>query len=687
MGKIHQLSELLSNQIAAGEVIERPASVVKELVENAVDAGATQIQIFLKDAGLTEIQVIDNGSGFAPDDLEIAFLRHTTSKISSREDLFRVHSLGFRGEALASIAAVAHVDLKTSTGDPESGRELKISENQSEMATAAHPKGSTMTVKDLFYNTPARLKYLKSISTELSHVADIVNRIALSYPAIALTLVNDGHQLLQTVGNGKLLQTIAGIYDLKLAKELLPIQGEDLDFKVAGYISRPAVTRASKNYLSLLINGRYIRNFQLNKALIEGYGSKLMVGRYPVAIIDITMDPLLVDVNVHPTKREVRLSKEPELMALLTKIVRDTLAEQNLIPDAMENLKSHQTTQPVQVDHGYSENQSNQLQSKGQNQPFRSPSSLDLDALNRDLEQASAMQRQSYRSMPSRQVSERPSTYMTPSAHSFQAEPIPDVTTSASVFSDESKLQQWDAWLASDDHPRAFDSVDSRQALVSAGQTELETGTGSETAAGPRFPELRYIGQVHGTFLIAESQDGFYILDQHAAQERVKYEYYREEIGRVSEDQQNLLVPIVLTCSAADFIQIKAHLNLLEEVGIQLEPFGDNSFIVQTHPTWFEAGQEQATIEEMIDYFLADGRISVAKFREKTAIMMSCKRSIKANHHLEDEQARQLLVELSKAENPFNCPHGRPVLVHFSDQELGKMFKRIQDPHQHWDGE
>lgn len=670
MGKIHQLSELLSNQIAAGEVIERPASVVKELVENAVDAGATKIQVFLKDSGLTEIQVIDNGSGFAPDDLEIAFLRHTTSKIASREDLFRVHSLGFRGEALASIAAVAHVTLKTSTGQPESGREMVVSADESEIHLASHPQGTTITVRDLFYNTPARLKYLKSVATELSHIADVVNRIALSYPEVALTLVNDGNQMLSTAGNGKLQQTIAGIYGLSVARELVAIKGADLDFEIEGYVSRPAVTRASKNYLSFLINGRYIKNFQLNKALIEGYGSKLMVGRYPVAVINIKMDPLLVDVNVHPTKREVRLSKEPELTKLLTKIVRETLGKENLIPDAMKNLQSHRTT-------------------------------VDLDQLQNDLEQASSPQRQQYQQRD--HVAETLPQYQTnsttpkpksafgqalqnsavPPAQATQQatnwEPIPQVNTDQSIFKDPDQLASWDDWLANDPQPRAFS-----QQTEPLNETELLP---NEKTTEQRFPDLNYIGQIHGTFLIAESADGFYILDQHAAQERVKYEYYRVEIGKVSQDQQNLLVPIVLNYSAADFVRIKAHLDLLSNVGIQLEIFGENSFIVHTHPTWFVAGQEEATIAEMIDYFLADGNISVAKFREKTAIMMSCKRSIKANHHLEPTQAKQLLRDLAQAENPFNCPHGRPVLVHFSDQDLGKMFKRIQDPHQHWDGE
>ncbi|WP_125606468.1 DNA mismatch repair endonuclease MutL [Lapidilactobacillus bayanensis] len=673
MGKIHQLSELLSNQIAAGEVIERPASVVKELVENAVDAGATKIQVFLKDSGLTEIQVIDNGSGFAPDDLEIAFLRHTTSKIASREDLFRVHSLGFRGEALASIAAVAHVTLKTSTGEPASGREMLISPDESEIHLAGHPQGTTLTVRDLFYNTPARLKYLKSVSTELSHIADIVNRIALSYPGIAFTLVNDGNQMLTTAGNGKLQQTIAGIYGLGVARELLSINGSDLDFEINGYVSRPAVTRASKNYLSFLINGRYIKNFQLNKALIEGYGSKLMVGRYPVAVINIKMDPLLVDVNVHPTKREVRLSKEPELMKLLTQLVRIALGKENLIPDALKNLQSHRTT-------------------------------VDLEQLQSDLEQASATQRQQYQqhndiaeTLPdyqadfnapdqattSFQASSSQNTankdQVPSSANNSKWEPVPQVNTDQSIFKDPDQLASWDDWVRQDPQPRAF----SKQTQP-LNETELLPTT---PTPAQRFPDLNYVGQVHGTFLIAESADGFYILDQHAAQERVKYEYYRVEIGKVSQDQQNLLVPIVLNYSAADFVRIKAHLTLLGNVGIHLEVFGENSFIVHTHPTWFVEGQEEATIAEMIDYFLADGNISVTKFREKTAIMMSCKRSIKANHHLEPAQAKQLLIDLAQAENPFNCPHGRPVLVHFSDQDLGKMFKRIQDPHQHWDGE
>ncbi|WP_261806886.1 DNA mismatch repair endonuclease MutL [Lapidilactobacillus luobeiensis] len=716
MAKIHQLSALLSNQIAAGEVIERPASVVKELVENAIDAGATKVQVFLKESGLKEIQVIDNGSGFDPEDLQIAFLRHTTSKINSREDLFKIHSLGFRGEALASIASVAKVTLTTSNGAVAAGRRMTITGEDGQIEKASHPQGTTMTVADLFYNTPARLKYLKSLATELRHSADIMNRIVLSYPQIAFSLISDGRELLTTTGSGDLQQVIAGIYGLAVAKELLPVHNKNLDFELNGYISRPAVTRSSKNYLSFLINGRYIRNYQLNKALIKGYGSKLMVGRYPVVVIAITMDPLLVDVNVHPTKREVRLSKEPELMDLLTQTIRQVLGAVDLIPDALTNLKSHQKKidlEQLQID----------LQKASQTYPASSSvpastvtpknPSVDAGALttpvepsqpqkSRDLvESSSAVMPTNLENHQVSQAQKADPNNATPS----ELGPIDTSEPVTNIFQDTKALAQWDAWLKADDQPRAF--TREPQPMTRPAQpviaTSTETVVGntdlvSETSADPvvgsiqrsterPFPELRYLGQIHGTYLVAESTDGFYLIDQHAAQERIKYEQFRVSFGQVSQDQQNLLVPLVLTYPASDYVQIKAHLALLADVGLELEDFGENTFILHSHPVWFQSGQEEKLIREMIDYFLSDGQISVAHFREKAAIMLSCKLSIKANHHLEPVQAKKLLHDLAQTENPFNCPHGRPVLVHFDDQDLQKMFKRIQDPHRSWSGD
>lgn len=649
MGKIHELSEILSNQIAAGEVIERPASVVKELAENAIDANSTQIDIVIEQAGLQLIQVIDNGDGIEPEDVPTAFKRHATSKIATRQDLFKIQSLGFRGEALASIASVSDLTIETATADSlGTFAHFKGGVLEEQKTNPIRP-GTAITVRDLFFNTPARLKYVKTFQTELANVIDIVNRLAMSHPQIAFTLTNDDHLLLKTAGNNDLQQTIAGIYGVTMAKQLLPVSAENLDFKLSGYVSLPKLTRASRNYISVLVNGRYIKNYQLNKAIIKGYGSKLMVGRYPVVVLNIQMDPLLIDVNVHPTKQEVRLSKEPALMALIEKAIRERLSTENLIPDAVQNLKQ---TKPV-----------------------------DVDQLQMDLNQITSQRRNAtgtVRPIQPQTVPEKPvKTEMQAAAQIAETEtPLKREPTanpnlnSLPIFEQPQQLARWDDKYEAEAVGNPF-------------------GEQPEEDAAPiaRFPALRYIGQLHNTFLLAEGEDGFYILDQHAAQERIKYEYYREKIGEVSSDAQNLLVPLVLEYPNSDAIKIQAQKDLLAAVGVQLESFGQNSFVIHSHPTWIAQGQEEATIREMIDTVLENGKLDIAHFREKTAIMISCKQSIKAHHHLDDAQAKALLVDLAQTENPFNCPHGRPVLIHYTQKDLEKMFKRIQDPHHSWEGE
>lgn len=644
MPKIHQLSATLSNQIAAGEVIERPASVVKELVENSIDAQATQIDVKVSAAGLQTIHVSDNGIGIDPDDVATAFLRHATSKILTTRDLFNVHSLGFRGEALASIAAVADVTLTTAT-DAGIGAKIHVKGGQVEsQTTAAHRRGTDVEVSDLFFNTPARLKYMKSQQTELGKIVDIVSRLALANPKIAFTVSHDGNMMVRTAGQGDLRQTLAGIYGLPVARSMVDFQAEDLDFKVSGLTSLPETTRASRNYLSLVVNGRYIKNFQLTKAVIAGYGSKLMVGRYPMGVISIQMDAALVDVNVHPTKAEVRLSKEDQLSHLLSEAIRARLAKENLIPDAMDNLPKRER--------------------------------YDLDQLELTLNKISPKTTAvSHQGTEVRENADT-NTENTPTSQlAAQAEAAVDLTINdlddRPIFDEPQRLAAWD---------QRYQTLDANVAPALVEDTAASDLKRSEPTE--RFPDLTYLAQVHGTYLLAESGDGLYILDQHAAQERVNYEFYRQAIGEVSNDQQHLLVPIVLDYSAADAINIRTHRDVLEAVGLYLEDFGQNSFVVEHHPTWFKAGQEEDTIKEMVDWVLRDGKISVAAFREKTAIMMSCKRAIKANHHLDDQQARALLQKLPQCENPFNCPHGRPVLVHFSNTDLEKMFKRIQDSHE-----
>ena len=666
MGKIQELSERLANQIAAGEVVERPASVVKELVENAIDAKATQIDILIEEAGLKKIQIVDNGEGINQDDVENAFKRHATSKIHNRDDLFRIRTLGFRGEALPSIASVSEMTLETATADETQGSYLFLKGGKiEEHRPASLRTGTKITVENLFFNTPARLKYVKSLQTELSNIGDIVNRMALSHPNIAFRLVHDGHKMLSTSGTGDLKQTLAGIYGVATAKKMLKVEAKDLDFTLNGYVSLPEVTRASRNYLSVIINGRYIKNFALNKAIINGYQSKLMVGRYPIAVLEITMDPLLVDVNVHPTKQEVRLSKEKELMELISRGIAESLRQINLIPDVGENPSFKRKVEKIHTE---------QLDLPLEEQP-KKKSDLNYDPKTGIFYVEPKQPEPVETPVPLKEeIIEKTMTVPLETEQEKAAivEETPEPLIEEEVPTEEQVYEE----AANTDHPEFDLSTQSGEKVIEQAITKLENEQPKE-----RFPMLEYFGQMHGTYLFAQSKDGLYIIDQHAAQERIKYEYFREKIGDVSDDLQELLVPFVLDYPNNDAIKLKEQTELLQEVGIYLEEFGPNSFIVRAHPTWYPAGQEESIIREMIDMLLITGSVSVKKFREATAIMMSCKRSIKANHHLNEAQARVLLTDLAQCENPFNCPHGRPVLIHFSNSDMEHMFKRIQDPH------
>ncbi|RGK47556.1 DNA mismatch repair endonuclease MutL [Ligilactobacillus ruminis] len=632
MAEIHELSAVLADQIAAGEVVERPASVVKELVENALDAKAAQITIETKEAGLEMIRVTDDGEGIEADDVETAFKRHATSKITSREDLFRVATLGFRGEALPSIASVSDIVLMTAHAGDETGTTIHIKGGKIVSNDASQLRnGTQITVSDLFFNTPARLKYLSSLATELSHVSDIVNRLALSHSDVAFVLKNNGKTLLKTAGNGNQKQTFSAIYGVKAAAKMISFNAKDLDFEVDGMVSYPELTRSNRNGISLLINGRYIRNFKLTKAVLNGYGSKLMVGRFPYAVINIRLDPLLCDVNVHPTKQEVRISKEPQLEKLISEGIFARLSQENLIPNAVKNLNHSKRT-------GFSGEQTDLLEKSPK---YKGPVSAEVTA-----------------ALVGESLDDK-----LDGKQNVLAKDVRPIVISKRTDLEKAELKIWDQKYV--------------QKKTSVKDQEI-----SAESSQKRFPELRYIGQMHGTYLFAESADGLYIIDQHAAQERCKYEYYRTEIGNVSSNQQRLLVPIVLTYPTTDSLKIEENLDKLANLGIELEDFGKNTYILRQHPTWFKQGEEEEIVREMIDMFLNDDKLTVAKFREKTAIMMSCKRSIKANHHLEEEQAKVLLKKLSACENPFNCPHGRPVLVHFTSKDMEHMFKRIQDPHQ-----
>lgn len=492
MAQIIELPEILANQIAAGEVIERPASVVKELVENAIDAGSSQIVIEIEEAGLQKIQITDNGEGMSSQDLALSLRRHATSKIKSQADLFRIRTLGFRGEALPSIASVSHLTIKTAREDEPHGSLLIAKGGSIEsVEPVSTPVGTKVLVENLFFNTPARLKYLKSLQSELAHIVDLVNRLSLGHPHIAFTLMNDGRELTKTAGTGDLKQTIAGIYGLQTARKMVEISASDLDFEVSGYISLPELTRANRNYITLLINGRYIKNFLLNRAILDGYGSKLMVGRFPLAVLDIQIDPYLADVNVHPTKQEVRLSKEKELMTLIREAISAALREQDLIPEVLDNLaKTTRSSLP-----------------KPEQMTLSLKSGIIYDTGSDGLVDKTDKVEESV----------APLVQSKPELLSDVDNPvnIVDKTLTRVKFAERAQID--------DEHSHHPDLDWSNKTRLSKLLKELEEEEQS------LLPELDYFGQMHGTYLFAQGREGLYIVDQHAAQERVKYEYYREK--------------------------------------------------------------------------------------------------------------------------------------------------------------
>ncbi|MFS0817288.1 MULTISPECIES: DNA mismatch repair endonuclease MutL [Lysinibacillus] len=620
MGNIQIMDEWLSNKIAAGEVVERPASVVKELVENAIDAGSTSIDVFLLEAGLTSIQVIDNGGGMDEEDALMSFSRHATSKIHQEHDLFRIRTLGFRGEALASIASVSKMTLITSNG--ESGTHLEL-EGGHILTHKPGPlrKGTDLTVSQLFFNTPARLKYMKTIQTELGHTIDLMNRLALSNPQIAFRLLHNGQQLLQTNGRGDVQQVLAAIYGIHNAKKMVSFQGESHDYRIFGFVTLPEVTRASKNYMSLFVNGRWVKHYLVQKAIVDAYHTYLPIERFPIVVLYIEGDPYLTDVNVHPAKHQIRLSKEPELLKLIEETIREKIRSVIRVPQ-ME--KKEKSVKPV----------TEQLNI------WKPAPKIDVEKMNAIVEKLYDVQ-----------------TIQENNQQSVEPEPIPDV------------VGDKDNWQPA---PQ-IETNEVEEVSIVEQQEVLE----DEPTKEP-FPELEVVGQIHGTYIVAQMEDGFYLIDQHAAQERIKYEFFREKVGQVNpHERQALLLPLTFHYAADEALILREHKQELEAVGVFLEEFGQSSFVVREHPSWFPQGDEQEIIEDLIEQVLTTKKADVKKLREAAAIMMSCKKSIKANHFLTKEQMETLLRDLRNADNPFTCPHGRPVLIHFTSYEVEKMFKRV----------
>ncbi len=583
MSKIAVMSENLANKIAAGEVIEKCSSIVKELVENSIDAHASNITINLIKGGLSKIEVIDDGEGMDKTDAKLAFQRHATSKIHRDEDLFFINTMGFRGEALPSIASVSEVLLTTSDGQDSTEIHIKGGKLLSEQSGPLRV-GTSITVTNLFYNTPARLKYLKSENTETYNSVNLVQKLALAHPQIKFTLTNNNHLILKTTGSNNLLKTIHEIYGLNISNKMLEFKASSNDFDIYGYICKPEILKSNKNDLNTFVNDRIVKNIELNRAINDAYYTYKPEGKYPVVILKINTDPTLVDVNIHPTKQDIKLSKIDDLYNLIYETIKNTLYNNLLIPNALKD-------QSVNI--------------------------IKDNVLAEIVEKMA------------------------------QTETKESVQTELDF-----KIEEENKEVTSEVIPNK-----SMKSLM-----------------------LYPVGLALGTYIIAENDEGIYLIDQHAAQERINYERYMKALREKSLSITSLLIPITLELTASDYLIIKEKLPILQEIGIEMEEFGINTYLVKTHPTWLKTGYEEESIRKIIDLLISGlNNFDPAKFNEKIAITLACKMSIKANYHISHEEQEELLNELVLCDNPYNCPHGRPTIIKFSIYDLERMFKRVMN--------
>ena len=685
MGKINILSAELSNKIAAGEVVERPSSVVKELVENSIDAGSTNIKIIIQEFGIKQIRIIDNGSGISNDDLERAFLRHATSKISADYDLFHIETLGFRGEALASISSVSKVTIKSCSGEAQ-GKMLILEGGKVVQSEFYAPiKGTDLSVENLFYNTPARLKYLRNPHTEQANITNVIHKFALSYPNISFELHVDGKITFKTYGDGDVHKILSKIYNMSVAKNMIDFSGSNDDYKVYGFISVPEETRASKNYIHIFINGRYIKNYVIQNSIIDAYGTLLMKNRYPLCVINIEMDPILLDVNVHPTKQEVRLSKEAELIRLIKEIIAERLSNYTYIPQGMNNVLTKKEKSRIEkldflseldTKFGIEEDANiskKQLEDKIINEDdfifgednLSSEKNILIDDKNENNDN-------SYSRKTNRVKSDLPDLSYSPhpkdNRNRFGEKPTKKEIENFMNFSkrDEIEYTEDKVILGSDSElaNSHFDEIKNAK-IVQDDETKVRT-----------LPDLKVLAQIFKTYILSEADNKLYLIDQHAAAERYNYEKLQREFSDRKNYKKQMLIPLMFDFSVEEAAEVRNNLEKFEELGIVFEEFGDNSYVVREFPGWIEEDEEEM-IKIIVEKVLKNNNITFNELRNDAIAMASCKMSIKANQILNEVEMNKVISDLYKCKNPFTCPHGRPIITKMEKKDLEKMFKRI----------
>ena len=722
MAIINLLDKDTINKIAAGEVIEGPAAVVKELVENAIDADANSVTVEIKDGGTSLIRVTDNGKGIGSDDIKMAFLPHATSKIKTADDLTLVSSLGFRGEALASIAAVSEVEVLTKTADEISGIRYVINGGKEEAnEPVGTPEGTTFVVRNIFYNTPARKKFLKTAATEGRYVGEVMEHMAVSHPEIAFKFILNGQVKLQTMGNGSLKDVLFYIYGKETTANIIPVNNPDAEgelvngLSVRGYIGKPSLTRGNKEYENYFINGRFIKNKVITRAIEDAYKSFLMQHRFPFTCLLISVDSSLVDVNVHPAKLEVRFSDTESLYRLIFHEVDNALRKKDLLPDM--GIKQVPDKQPLvrefksasksEKSEGYvipdipmpePFEKSRQGEWKKELKPVFKQESFVAEKAKRD-EASPLIKSEIYAPLVSTPVSDVNSSELNKSLEnkneiSFdnanKDEKLNTVNMN-STFVENDKKTTGNTYIESVEEEgisyKKISDYSEEETAIKTETTTVEPGSDTDNElssedfkggilAKKALPDIKIIGQIFGTYWIMEFDGSAYMIDQHAAHEKVMYEKFVKEISANKVTSQNLLPPVVVTLSGSQRQIAEEISDHLHKLGFEIEPFGGNEYVIKAVPTELFGISEKEMLFDIIDQYSLEGKKATPDTVLSKLATMACKAAIKGNMNISLLEAKALIEELMSLDNPYNCPHGRPTMIFMSKSDVEKKFKR-----------
>ena len=702
MPEIQVLSSETIDQIAAGEVVERPSSVVKELVENALDAGADAITVEIRDGGISMIRVTDNGCGVERDQVRKAFLRHSTSKIRDAADLAMVHSLGFRGEALSSIAAVSQVEIITKTADALTGIRFCIEGGaEKEFQEIGAPDGTTFIMRNLFFNTPVRKKFLKQAPTEGGYVSDLMEHLALSRPDVSFQFVIGSQTRFHTSGNGDLKEVIYRIYGREIAASLVPLQAQEKGFRLEGYLGQPILVRSNRNFEIYFVNGRFIRSNIIAKAVEEGYKEYLMQHKFPFCVLHFTLDTEMVDVNVHPTKMDVRFSNQFAVSEFIARSVKDVLVHREMIPQERIEKASEQRERLAQERKALEEQRKVKLA-----QPFEQRrQSAELLAEESSYRTFGEKTQKSYENSPVwervREITQKPAAEAAETKDTFFEETVEGKTADpraltelrmAAGASPEDAAARFLREHGTSEKNTVKEEAEEKVSEEKVSEKEEAEKEGlQEKAPAPKQLDLfeekileknnkalyRIIGQVFDTYWMFQYQDKLCILDQHAAHEKVKYERFMKRYREKEILTQNLFPPVIVSLSGQEEIALREYWDVFERLGFEIESFGGNEFCLRSVPVdLYGCGERELFLSVLDELESGTVRQSPTAVEEKIATM-SCKAAVKGNNRLSYEEADELIDELLTLENPYNCPHGRPTIITISKYEMEKKFKRI----------